>query len=107
MKNVLVVLCSCPSEEVAAALARSLVEQRLAACVNVVPGVRSIYRWQGAVEEANEVVLLCKTTTERFEALRSYLRQVHPYDVPEILGVRSTELDAAYAGWLEQSVQES
>lgn len=85
-------------------LARSLVEQGLAACVNILPGVSSIYRWKGAIEETSEVLLLIKTRTERFEAVREALVALHPYEVPEILGLPIAVGHAPYLAWLDEGV---
>lgn len=90
---VCVVLSTAPSQQVADELAHALVESGVAACVNVVPGVRSHYRWEGRVQTDLECLLVIKTTRDRYEALESALRQRHPYEVPEIVA-----LDVA-AGW--------
>ena len=87
----------------AAALAQSLVEQRVAACVNVLPEVRSIYRWKNAIEDDREQLLVIKTTEERVDALREALFAVHPYEVPEFV-VLAAEAGGAYAEWLLHSV---
>jgi periplasmic divalent cation tolerance protein len=100
----LVVLCTAPTVEVAAALARALVEARLAACGNVVPGLRSIYRWQGRVEDQPEVLLVLKTTRERFPALRDELVRRHPYEVPEVLALPVETGSATYLEWLAAQV---
>jgi periplasmic divalent cation tolerance protein len=100
----LVVLCTAPTAEVAAELARALVEARLAACGNVVPGLRSIYRWQGKVEDEAEVLLILKTTRERFPALRDELLRRHPYQVPEVLALPVEAGSAAYLEWLSAQV---
>ena len=83
----------------AAALARALVEERLAACVAVVPGLRSVYRWDGAVTEAAEQQLVIKTTRARLDALERRLGALHPYDVPEFI-VLAGEASAAYGAWV-------
>ncbi len=100
----LLVLVTTPSPEVAAGLARALVEARLAACGNVVPGVRSIYRWQGAVCDEAEALLVLKTTRGRFEALRDELLRRHPYDVPEVLALPVEAGSAAYLAWVAEQV---
>jgi len=85
--------------ETAQRIARTLVDARLAACVQIVPGLRSIYRWQGAVEDAAEVQVIAKTATARAEALAARLREIHPYEVPEILTFEG-RASAAYGAWL-------
>ena len=98
--SVLLALCTTPDEETAARLARSLVEERLAACVNRISGVRSTYRWDGEVHDDAEVLLLIKTTHERFDALKSRLPGLHPYDMPELIAFEAVDGLAAYLGWV-------
>lgn len=98
--SVLLALCTTPNEETAAQLARSLVEERLAACVNRIAGVRSTYRWDGDIHDDAEVLLLIKTTRERFEALKSRLPGLHPYDMPELIAFEAADGLAAYLGWV-------
>jgi periplasmic divalent cation tolerance protein len=98
MTDVRVVLVTCPHAEAAATLARTLVEERLAACGNVLPGLRSIYRWEGEVLDETEVLLLLKTTAARFEALRERVVALHPYQVPEVI---SLPVEAGHAPYLE------
>jgi periplasmic divalent cation tolerance protein len=87
----------------AAALARTLVEERLAACINVVPGMTSIYRWKENVEQEREQQLLIKTTSGRVEALAARLRELHPYELPEFI-VLDASASAAYGAWVKESV---
>ena len=98
--SVLLALCTTPNDEVAAQLARSLVEERLAACVSRIGGVRSTYRWDGEIRDEAEVLLLIKTTRERFDALKSRLSALHPYDVPELIAFAAVDGLAAYLGWV-------
>jgi periplasmic divalent cation tolerance protein len=81
------VLSTCPDAQAADTLATALVEERLAACVNVLPGVRSTYRWQGRIERDDEVLLLIKTTADRQDALIARLQALHPYELPEAVAV--------------------
>ena len=101
--DALVVLVTAPSPEVAAGLARALVEARLAACGSVVPGLRSIYRWEGKVQDEAEVLLILKTTRGRFEALRDEVLRRHPYQVPEVLALPVEAGSAAYLAWIAAS----
>ena len=101
--NAVVVLTTVGASFDAAALARTLVEQRLAACVNIVDAVRSIYRWKNAVEDEREQLLIIKTTSGRVDALREALFALHPYDVPEFV-VLEAGAGGAYAEWLMESV---
>jgi periplasmic divalent cation tolerance protein len=94
------VLTTCPDATTAEEIARELVEERLAACGNVVPGLTSIYRWKGAIERADEWLLLLKTTSDRLEALAARMRELHPYDVPEILTIEIARGDADYVRWV-------
>lgn len=93
-----------PEGDVGERIARALVEERLAACCNLLPGLRSIYRWEGKVEEGNEVLMLVKTTAERFEDLRDRLRSLHTYDLPEIIAVPIVAGLPEYLAWIRESV---
>lgn len=96
----LLVLTNCPDEATASTLALALVEDRLAACVNILPRVQSIYRWQGAVESASEIPLLIKSTVGRYAELEAVIRARHPYDVPEIIALPITQGLPAYLNWV-------
>jgi periplasmic divalent cation tolerance protein len=100
MTDALVVLVTTPSPERAAEIARALVEERLAACGNVVPGLRSIYRWEGKVQEDAEALLVLKTTRARFEALRDRVLALHPYEVPEVIALPVEAGSAPYLAWI-------
>lgn len=95
-----VVLTTVGADYDARPLARELVEQHLCACVNVVPAITSIYRWQGAVSEDGEQLLIIKTLAERVDALREALFARHPYDVPEFVVLPVTQTSEAYGAWL-------
>ena len=101
MTNKIVVLSTCASAEEAERLARLLVEQRLAACVNVIPGIRSHYWWQGKIETAQECLLLVKSSRERFDQLRSVLEQAHSYEVPEVIALPVVEGSLNYLNWID------
>ncbi|WP_332673473.1 divalent-cation tolerance protein CutA [Aromatoleum sp.] len=100
MTDTLVVLTNLPDAASAHALASRLVELRLAACVNILAPCRSVYRWQGAVEDAEEVPLLIKTTDERYAALEAEIRARHPYELPEIVAVPLGRGLPAYLDWV-------
>lgn len=100
MNNVLVVLCTFPDVEKARQTGTALVEAQLAACVNLLPGIESIYRWQGAVERAGEVLAVFKTTQEAWPAFEQRLRELHPYDVPEIVALKPEQVAESYARWV-------
>ncbi len=97
---VAVALTTVDSEAAARALARGLVDEHLAACVNIVPGVSSIYRWQGAIEEASEWLLVIKTARHCLDRTRVRLLELHPYDTPEWVVVDVAEVSSAYGRWL-------
>jgi len=98
--EVLLVFCTCPDEETAAGIAEALVVERLAACVNRLPGLTSVYLWQDKVERDTETLLLIKTTNARFEALCARLCALHPYDLPEIIAIPVTKGLPAYLRWV-------
>lgn len=103
--NARLVLCTCPNRDTAAGLARTLVDERLAACVNAVPGIVSTYRWQDAVHVDEEVLLVIKTTAGRFEAMQARLVELHPYDVPEVLAIEPAAGAAPYLAWLDRETR--
>lgn len=96
----LLVLTNLPDEATARTLATRLIEQRLAACINLLPPCRSMYRWQGTIEETQEVPMLIKTTADRYPALESALRAAHPYELPEIIAVPISSGLPAYLSWI-------
>jgi len=103
----LLVHCTCPDAANARRIARALVDERLAACVQVVPGLLSIYRWQGAVHEDGEVLLLVKTTRERWPALAARIGELHPYATPELLAFDAADGSADYLAWLTAQTREA
>lgn len=103
--NACVVLCTLPLEADARALATSLVEKHLAACVNIISQLTSIYRWQGKIEEGSEQLLVIKTTEEQFEALAKAIKALHPYQVPEIIALPIQTGWPDYLKWLSESMK--
>ncbi|XP_077645124.1 protein CutA [Lonchura striata] len=95
---------TCPNVSVATELARALVQQRLAACVNIIPGVTSVYTWQGKLEEDSEVLLMIKTRSSRVPALSDFVRSRHPYEVPEVLALPVAQGNPPYLRWVRHSV---
>ncbi|GAB4172649.1 MAG: divalent-cation tolerance protein CutA [Wenzhouxiangellaceae bacterium] len=91
--------------EQAARIGRTLVEEHLAACVSIVDGAESIYPWQGRIERARETGLLIKTTASGFETLARRLRELHPYELPELLATEVVEADPGYAQWLRDWIE--
>ena len=107
MTDKIVVLSTCASEEEAVRVARALVEAQLAVCVNIVPRVRSIYRWKDSVEDASEWLLLIKTKRELFEALTAKLRTVHSYEVPEAVALAIVDGLPEYLEWIDRESLQS
>lgn len=104
MQEFIVVYVTVSSAEEGARIARSLVEERLAACVNQLPGVRSTYRWEGKLEESGEELLLIKTRKDLFTALQQRVCELHSYAVPELIAVPIVAGSAAYLQWLDEQV---
>lgn len=100
----IIVFVTAPDTDVAASIGRRLVERRLAACCNIVPGLRSIYRWEGKICDDPEVLMVIKSTSEQFNKLEEAVREWHPYDVAEIIAVPISEGSRPYLDWLAQSV---
>ena len=100
-----VVLTTCGSLEEARHIARAVIERRLAACVNIVPQVESIYRWKGEIETSNESLLMIKTTAGVFEKLRAALKELHSYEVPECIELTVTDGSESYLDWIGESVR--
>ncbi len=100
MEQVLLVLTNLPDAESARSLARVLVESRLAACVNLMPGVQSVYRWQGEIEQASEIALLIKTTQKHYAQLQQAIISHHPYEFPEVIALPISNGYAPYLHWV-------
>lgn len=100
-----IVLSTAGSEEEARKIANALVERQLAACVNIVPQIESVYRWQGKMESAREWLLLIKTTAEKFAAVRDAIRELHSYDLPECISINIEDGSGAYLEWIATNVK--
>jgi periplasmic divalent cation tolerance protein len=104
MTDKIVVLSTCGSLEESQRLARALVEKRLAACVNIVPNLRSVYRWKDAIEEEEEVLLVIKTSRPLLEDLRSEIERLHSYEVPEVIAIQVVDGSERYLAWLDREL---
>ena len=104
MTDKIVVLSTCASAEEAQRVARALVEKRLAACVNVIPGVRSVYRWKDAIEDEEEVLLLIKTSRALLEELREEIERLHSYEVPEVIALSVVDGSERYLAWMNREL---
>ncbi|MEY6431458.1 divalent-cation tolerance protein CutA [Thioalkalicoccus limnaeus] len=98
--DLLLTLCTCPDRESAQRLATTLVEARLAACVNILPGALSVFSWEGRTEQVDEVLLMIKTGSAQFDELQRRVTQLHPYEVPEIIAIPIADGLPAYLDWL-------
>jgi periplasmic divalent cation tolerance protein len=103
----LVVLCTLPEQEVAARIAGILVQEQLAACVNIIPGLTSVYRWKGAMQQDNEVLLLIKSTAAVYPQLEQRIQALHPYELPEIIAVPIQTGQADYIKWINDNLTPS
>lgn len=100
MEQALIVWSNVPDAELAKSMAHALVQRRLAACVNIMPAVQSVYQWQGAIEQAAEITLMIKTTQARYAELEAAIVELHPYEVPEIIALPVVEGLPAYLNWI-------
>jgi periplasmic divalent cation tolerance protein len=107
MAGYVVVLVTCPTRAVARRIAKRLVGERLAACVNVIAGVESVFWWRGKVDRAREWLLLIKTTAPRFERLKQAVLAAHPYEVPEVIALPVVAGHEPYLKWIQASLQAS
>ncbi len=98
----LMVYCTCPDRDTATRIASALVERRQAACANIVPGLVSIYRWEGAVQQDGEELLLIKTTADAYEAVEASILELHPYELPEVIAVPLVRGLAGYLAWVRE-----
>jgi periplasmic divalent cation tolerance protein len=99
--EILMVYCTCPDEQVAESISTHIVERGLAGCVNRIPGLTSVYKWEGEMKSGTEVLLLIKTTADRCAALTTELAKIHPYELPEIIAVPVTAGHQPYLDWIK------
>src|SRR3981081_518128 len=107
MTDKIVVFSTCSTQEEAGRIARKLIEERRAACVNVGPGIRSFYRWKGVIEEAGECLLVIKTSRDLFDRLRLELEKAHTYETPEVVAVPIVDGAPNYLNWLDSELEPS
>lgn len=100
----LLILNTCPNKESASQVANTLVDKHLAACVNILPGLTSIYHWQGQIESAEEYLLIIKSTQSAFSDVQSAIREIHPYELPEVIAVPITAGLDSYLAWIGDNV---
>lgn len=100
MTDAILILTTLPNSDAAGELAKKVVGEKLAACANVLPAVRSIYRWQGKVQDENEVLVLLKTRQQHYERLKARILDLHPYDVPEVIALPVEQGHQAYLDWI-------
>jgi periplasmic divalent cation tolerance protein len=105
MTDKTLVLSTTESIDEARRIAEALVERKLAACVNIIPGITSIYRWKGKVQEAEEWLLLIKTNRSAFERLRTALKELHPYELPECIAIAIDDGSEEYLKWITDSMK--
>lgn len=105
MTNARIVFTTAGSQEEARKIARALVERKLAACVNIVPQIESVYRWQGKVESASEWLLIIKTETEFFARVRDAIKELHSYELPECIMIEVENGSDAYLRWISENVE--
>lgn len=99
-----IALCTCPDQDSAELVANHLVDEQLAACVNIITGVRSVFRWKGEVESNNEVLLVIKTMPHVYDRLEQTILQHHPYELPEVITVPITGGEANYLTWVKSGI---
>ena len=101
----LIILNTCPDKESANRVANTLVENRIAACVNIIPGLTSVYHWQGKIERSEEYLLVIKSTQTAYEQVESTIRLTHPYELPEVIAVPLTTGFAPYLAWISKNIE--
>ena len=101
----ILILCTCPATGIAGDIAQALVAGKFAACVNIVPGIASRFRWRGNIDQADEHLLLIKTTRDRYPDVEQKVRSMHPYELPEIIAVSIAQGLAEYLEWIEQETK--
>jgi periplasmic divalent cation tolerance protein len=104
MTDKIVVLTTCESADEASQIARVLVEKKIAACVNIMPGAKSVYRWKDKIEEASEVLLIIKSRRDLFDAIRTEIAKIHTYELPELIALPIVDGSETYLAWLDREL---
>ena len=105
-KTPLIVLCTVPDRDTAEDIANILIAENLAACVNIIPGITSVYRWEDRIEQAEELILVIKTGGDAYRALQAKISDLHPYELPEVIAVPISHGLSAYLAWIEQCTKD-
>ena len=105
MDSYIIVFCTTPSHEVSNQIAEKCIKKKIAACCNIIPGVKSIYEWEGKVEKSEEQLIIIKSTEDNFKAIENTINTIHPYDVPEIISVKINNGNELYLKWINQSIR--
>lgn len=101
----IIVFCTCPNEEIGRKIAEKLVTDKIAACVNIVPGLESIYRWQGQICKDKEMMLIIKSSSDKYNQLENSIRAIHPYETPEIIAVTISNGYEKYLEWISENIE--
>lgn len=104
--NYCIALCTCPDQESSEKIANALVEKKLAACVNLLPGITSVYQWQGNLEKSQEYLLIIKSKSKLFDNLEKAILALHPYELPEIISIPLQKGFSNYLSWIDDNIDE-
>lgn len=105
MDTYIIVICTSPSADISTQIAEECINKKIAACCNIVPGITSVYEWQGKIEKSDEQLLILKSTEENFKALENTINFLHPYEVPEIISVKISNGNESYLKWIKQNIR--
>ena len=105
MDTYIVVFCTTPSNEISIQIAEECIKKKIAACCNIVPGITSVYQWQGKVEKSDEELIILKSTEDNFDSIEKIINGIHPYEVPEIISVKINNGNEPYLNWINQSLR--
>ena len=103
MKTYIIVFCTTPSNEISMRIAEECINKKIAACCNILSGITSVYKWQGKVEKSDEELIILKSTEDNFNAIENTIKNIHPYEVPEIISVKINNGNESYLKWIDLS----